>query len=93
MCSSEAKTVGAGISPSASLSDQDTVEAATSVKSSRHAGLDFDGPASRCPRQRPFQTTPVSALAGFALRAIEGFRRPSWQHRSAVGVRTLSAAP
>jgi len=42
---------------------------------------------------RPFQTTPVSTLAGFARRAIEGFRRPSWQHRSAVGVRTLSAAP
>ncbi len=44
------KTVGAGISPSASLSDHDTVAAATSVKSSRHAGLDFDGPASRYPK-------------------------------------------
>ncbi|ESY89104.1 hypothetical protein X739_03360 [Mesorhizobium sp. LNHC220B00] len=43
--------------------------------------------------QHPFQTTPVLALAGFALRAIEGFCRPSWQHRSAVGVGTLSAAP
>ena len=41
-------------------------------------------------RQRPFQTTLVLALAGFALRAIEGFCRPSWQHRSAVGVGTLS---
>jgi len=44
-------------------------------------------------RRRPFQTTLVLALAGFALRAIEGFCRPSWQHRSAVGVGTLSAAP
>jgi len=41
----------------------------------------------------PFQATPFSTLASFAQRAIEGFCRPSWQHRSAVGVRTLSAAP
>ncbi|MES0133380.1 hypothetical protein NKJ88_00225 [Mesorhizobium sp. M0016] len=43
--------------------------------------------------QCPFQTSPFSTLASFVRRAIEGFRRPSWQHRSAVGVRTLSAAP
>ncbi len=47
------KTVGAGISPSASLSDQDTVAAATSLEMSRHAGLDFDGPASHHPRAMP----------------------------------------
>ena len=47
------KTVGAGISPSASLSDQKPVTAATSVKSSRQASLDFDGPASRRPRATP----------------------------------------
>jgi len=30
---------------------------------------------------------------GFTLRTIEGLSRPSWLHRSAVGVRTLSAVP
>ncbi|RUU17395.1 hypothetical protein ENZ76_18005 [Mesorhizobium sp. M7A.F.Ca.CA.002.10.1.1] len=60
------KTVGAGISPSASLSDQDTVAAATSVKSSRLAGLDFDGPASPPPessvRSGPRRSPPLRAL-------------------------------
>ena len=87
------KTVGAGISPSASLSDQDTVAAATPGRCRAMPALILTVLPVATRGQRPFQTTPISTLAGFAQRAIEGFHRPSWQHRSAVGVRTLSAAP
>ena len=87
------KTVGAGISPSASLSDQDTISAATPERCRARSALILTVLPVATRGQRPFQTTPISTLAGFAQRAIEGFSRPSWQHRSAVGVGTLSAAP
>jgi len=79
------KTVGAGISPSASLSDQDTVAAATSVKSSRHAGLDFDGPASPPPessvRSGPRRSPPLRALPCGHRRFLPSFMAASVRRR------------
>ncbi|WP_292295723.1 hypothetical protein, partial [Mesorhizobium sp.] len=69
------KTVGAGIAPSASLSDQEPVTAATSVKSSRQAGLDFDGPASRHPKAASVPDHADLHPCGLCRRTIEGFTR------------------
>ena len=73
------KTVGAGISPSASLSDQDQSAVATSKGCCSVPALILTTLQVAHPeRQRPFRITPFSVLSNSGRRAIEGLSRPSW---------------
>ncbi len=62
-------------------------------KAGRRTGLDFDGPCNRVSRRfRICQTAPAFP-EGSADAPSKDLTGLSWQHRSAVGVCTLPAAP
>src|SRR5690606_28336023 len=79
-----AETVGAGISPSASLSDQEPVKATTFEEYRAIPALILTAPASRRTGRRPFGNHAGKSLAGLAAyhrRTFPAFMVASVRHR------------